>query len=169
MKARWLLLGLLLGGCSRTEEPAAAKERTSDARDSSASPAAAAVKPQLVRVPAELSDGRNYVRKMLEHHKDGKVLIYVGATWCEPCTRFHDALASGALDHELANAVFLEFDLDQHQALLSDADMGCKSKLVPLFARPNPDGTCSSERTEGGVKGERAVSVIVPRLAPLLR
>ena len=169
MKVRWLLLGLLLGACSPTDEPPVAKERTSDARGSSASPAAAAVKPQLVRVPAELSDGRDYVRKMLEQHKDGKVLIYVGATWCEPCTRFHNALTSGALDQELSNAVFLEFDLDQHQALLSDSDMACKSKLIPLFARPNADGTCSAERAEGGVKGERAVSVILPQLKPLLR
>ena len=28
-----------------------------------------------------------------------RVLVYVGATWCEPCKRFHKALASGELDH----------------------------------------------------------------------
>jgi hypothetical protein len=37
-----------------------------------------------------------------------------------------------------------------------------------LFALPNPDGTSSGRQAEGGVKGEGAVGVIVPRLKELL-
>ena len=94
------------------------------------------------------------------------LLVYVGATWCEPCTRFHDAALSGELKEVLQNVVTLEFDYDHSKDALADA--GYRSPLIPLFVRPNPDGTASSNRIFGGVKGERAVEDLRQRLTPIL-
>ncbi len=165
-----MLVGaMLVGACSTAEreEPIArdvSASRSSAQRQSQGS----AKKPLRLTVPNDVKDGRAYVSARIQEHSGRPVVLYVGATWCEPCVRFHDALESGSLDRELESAVFLEFDLDQHGALLGASDLACESKLVPLFARANPDGTCSARRTEGGVKGEAAVPSIVPRVKKLL-
>ena len=97
---------------------------------------------------------------------DAQVIVYVGAGWCEPCVAFHDALLAGRLDADLPNVRFLEFDLDRDRARLA-AD-GYRSRLVPLFAIPDPDGRASGRQLEGGIKGPGAAQNLVGRLRPLL-
>jgi thiol-disulfide isomerase/thioredoxin len=98
---------------------------------------------------------------------DGRTLVvYVGASWCEPCQRFHHAAERGELDSELPNVALLEFDLDRDRDRLAAA--GYSSKYIPLFALPTPEGLASSKRIEGGIKGEGAVGFIVPRLKEML-
>ncbi|MBK8938694.1 MAG: hypothetical protein IPM79_13925 [Polyangiaceae bacterium] len=63
---------------------------------------------------------------------------------------------------------FLELDYDEHEAALAEGDVGCSSKLVPLFAVPTEDGRCGDRRHEGAIKGDGAVAFIVPRLKALL-
>jgi hypothetical protein len=93
--------------------------------------------------------------------------VYVGATWCEPCRRFHDALRAGELDGQLSGVRFLEYDSDVDRAALSGA--GYVSKLIPLFNVPKPDGTASERRIEGSIKGPTAVrDNLLPRLKALL-
>src|SRR3954464_13112220 len=58
-----------------------------------------------------------------------RVLVYVGATWCEPCRRFHKSLESGELDDALAGTKFLEFDADRDISELRTA--GYASKYIP--------------------------------------
>jgi thiol-disulfide isomerase/thioredoxin len=102
-----------------------------------------------------------------EAEADGRPLVvYVGASWCEPCVAFHDAVAAGELTEQLPPARFLEFDLDRDQQRLAEA--GYTSRLIPLFVIPDADGRASAERMEGGVKGPRAVANLVGRLQPLL-
>lgn len=156
-----------LVACSTPEVEA----RRDEARASSTSSSMVGAKldpPRLVPVPAGLKDGRAWVLAELAANANRPVILYVGATWCEPCKAFHDALAAGALDDELAGAIFLEFDLDQHGALLGPEDLACESKLVPLFARPNADGTCGAQRAEGGLKGAQALASVVPRVKKLI-
>lgn len=93
------------------------------------------------------------------------VLVYVGATWCEPCRDFHAAAAAGTLDAELAPLRFLEFDLDRDGDRLAAA--GYRSELVPLFARPAADGRASGVQTDGVQKGGRYVEQLVPRIRAL--
>lgn len=97
---------------------------------------------------------------------DAQVIVYVGAGWCEPCVAFHDALVAGRLDADLPNVRFLEFDLDRDRARLA-AD-GYRSRFVPLFAIPDPDGRASGRQLEGGIKGPGAAQNLVDRLRPLL-
>jgi thiol-disulfide isomerase/thioredoxin len=96
-----------------------------------------------------------------------EVLVYVGATWCEPCTRFHDAAMAGRLDATFPTLRFLEFDADRDDARLEAA--GCKSGYIPLFARPTSDGRCDpSRRHAGGVKGPSAVAFLTVKLQAML-
>jgi hypothetical protein len=95
-----------------------------------------------------------------------RIVVYVGATWCEPCQRFHDAAARGELDGPFGDVTLLEFDLDRDGDRLQSAGYG--SQYIPLFALPAPDGTASGKQIEGAIKGEGAVAFVVPRLANLL-
>lgn len=95
-----------------------------------------------------------------------RLVVYVGATWCEPCQRFHHAAEGGELDATFPDLTLLEFDLDHDGERLASA--GYVSKYIPLFALPAPNGTASGKQVEGGIKGEGAVAFITPRLQKLL-
>jgi hypothetical protein len=95
-----------------------------------------------------------------------RLVVYVGASWCEPCQRFHGAAESGQLDATFPDVTLLEFDLDRDGKRLASA--GYASKFIPLFALPAPDGRSSGKQVEGGIKGEGAVGYITPRLQELL-
>ena len=96
-----------------------------------------------------------------------RLLVYVGATWCEPCQRFHHAAEAGELDKQFSNLRILAFDLDRDNERLATA--GYVSQYIPLFALPGPDGRASARKVEGSVKGDSAVGEIAPRLQALLR
>ena len=95
-----------------------------------------------------------------------RVLVYVGASWCEPCQRVHQAADRGDLDGVLGDVDLLEFDWDRDGDRLREA--GYTSRYVPLFALPRADGMASGKQVEGAVKGEGAIAFIVPRLKKLL-
>ncbi len=101
-----------------------------------------------------------------ERGSGGPLVVYVGASWCEPCVAFHDALLAGQFDEDLADVRFLEFDLDRDRARLA-AD-GYSGRYVPLFALPGADGRASGAQIEGGTKGPGAARQLVQRLRPLL-
>ena len=96
-----------------------------------------------------------------------RLVVYVGASWCEPCVAFHEAIAAGRIGAPLGGARFLEFDLDRDGDRLREA--GYTSRLIPLFVVPEADGRAGSRRTEGGIKGPGAVDNLVRRLGPLLK
>jgi thiol-disulfide isomerase/thioredoxin len=94
------------------------------------------------------------------------LLLYVGASWCEPCQRFHQAVERGELDIEFPTLTLLEFDADRDLPRLRDA--GYASEFIPLFARPGDDGRASARQFSGSIKGDGAVANIVPKLKSLL-
>jgi thiol-disulfide isomerase/thioredoxin len=95
-----------------------------------------------------------------------RLVVYVGATWCEPCRRFHEAAGKGELDATFPDLDLLAFDLDRDSERLAAA--GYVSKYIPLCALPKTDGTSSGKQIEGGIKGEGAVAYITPKLQALL-
>jgi thiol-disulfide isomerase/thioredoxin len=95
-----------------------------------------------------------------------RVVVYVGATWCEPCRRFLRAVEGGELDAVFPDVDLLTFDADRDSERLASA--GYVSKLIPLLALPGPDGRASGRQVEGGIKGDGAVAYIAPRLEELL-
>src|SRR4051812_33707292 len=50
-----------------------------------------------------------------------RLLVYVSATWCEPCQRFHKAVRAGELDASFPQLSLLEFDQDRDQVRLEQA------------------------------------------------
>jgi thiol-disulfide isomerase/thioredoxin len=153
----WLLAVLLLAAC---EDDPKKKEPPP--------PAPPAGKLELIAAPAE-GDATTLIKnENARAERDKKsLLIYVGATWCEPCERFHKAAEAGQLDAEFPNLRLLVFDRDRDEARLQQA--GCISRLIPLFAKPDAEGRCSTQEIEGSIKGPGAVAEISPRLARLVR
>lgn len=109
------------------------------------------------------------VRDALAVASPGKrrVVVYVGASWCEPCQLFHRAAENGELDAQFPDVNLLVFDADRDGERLSAAGYEWK-KYIPLFALPGPDGRASGKQFEGGIKGDGAVSYLAPRLRALL-
>jgi hypothetical protein len=95
-----------------------------------------------------------------------KVIVDVGASWCEPCQRFQAAAEHGELDDSFADLTIVEFTLPDDEKRLHDA--GYTSQYIPLFAVPGPDGRASGKQIEGSIKGPQAVKEISPRLRDLL-
>ncbi|MBS2028098.1 MAG: thioredoxin [Deltaproteobacteria bacterium] len=95
-----------------------------------------------------------------------RLLVYVGAPWCEPCQHFHKAAEAGELDAVFPDLDLLVFDSERDNVRLFQA--GYVSKYIPLFVVPNPDGRSSGKHIEGGIKGDGAVKQLTPRLKELL-
>ncbi len=93
-------------------------------------------------------------------------LVYVGATWCEPCRYFHAAAERGDLDPRLPPLALLEFDLDRDGARLAEA--GYRSEMIPLFAVPGADGRSTGRQVEGSIHGPGSPAQIAPRLRAML-
>ncbi|MBM4358785.1 MAG: thioredoxin [Deltaproteobacteria bacterium] len=156
-------LALSVFGCSN--EPARSEPTP---LPSTVPPPIAIARPEVVTPPAGTTDGPAFLRAEFQRARaDGRTLLVdVGAPWCEPCRRFHAALVGGELDRDLPNVRFVEFDLEKHRPLVEA--IGCHSKLVPLFARVNEDGTCGADRREGAVKGGRAIGFLLSRVKELV-
>jgi len=124
--------------------------------------------PKLAFVAAPAGDVAEVVRAERDraHAEKKRILVYVGATWCEPCKRFHEAASSGSLDAKLPSIRFVEFDLDRDEDRLKAA--GYTSQYIPLFAAPLADGRASGKQIAGSVKGPGAPDEITPRLLSLL-
>ena len=152
---RLLAIAFALAACqsgsNQATPPPAAKLELVDAPPTPAgSNAAAAIANEVVRA----------------QHDGKQLVVYVGATWCEPCQQFHAAAAAGKLDQAFPKLRLLVFDNDRDGDALEKA--GYHSKLIPLFVLPNADGTSSGKQIEGSVKGADAVKQISPRLEALL-
>jgi thiol-disulfide isomerase/thioredoxin len=155
-----IVAALMWAGCSK-DTPEVMKEPVTIA------PTKESARIEWIKAPAG-EDAASVVKRELERaHIDKKrLLVYVGATWCEPCKRFHDAAQAGQLDGVFPNLRLLEFDLDVDGERLARA--GYASKMIPLFAIPTENGTGSGKQIEGSVKGEAAVMNLQNRLKPLL-
>jgi thiol-disulfide isomerase/thioredoxin len=144
---------------------AAAACKTDPPPPSSSSPSPAQVR--VVAAPGEGTVEPLVRDAMAAAAAEKRVLVvYVGATWCEPCQRFHRAAERRELDAAFPTLTLLEFDLDRDGERLRAA--GYESKYVPLFALPAADGKASGKQMEGSIKGEGAVAEITPRLQALL-
>ena len=149
-------LVIVIAACQRGEDPGtpAPAPAPKGKLELVAEPHADAVAPVVAREVA---------RAKADHRQ---LLVYVGASWCEPCAHFHDAAAKGALDADFPRLRLLVFDADRdHDALVA---AGYDSELIPLFMVPADDGRATGRHIEGSIKGADAVAEITPRLRALL-
>jgi hypothetical protein len=124
---------------------------------------------EIVAAPAGTEDASAVIQREAERARGAgrKLVVYVGATWCEPCQYFHQAAEAGTLDRDFPDLTLLEFDQDRDGERLSRA--GCRSPMIPLFAVPDAAGRCGERRMAGSIKGPGAVDEIKPRLSALIR
>ena len=166
-----LLLALFsLTACIGGNGPdrAATRARTATIKGQNAALSAPARPPKPEFVPAVEGEVDVVVRNALDvaQQQQRRLVVYVGATWCEPCQAFHDAVERGELDDALSGVRFVEFDSDRDGARLDAA--GYAGRYIPRFVLPQADGRGGDQRMEGGIKGTGAVANIMERLAPLL-
>lgn len=83
--------------------------------------------------------------------EDRVLVVYVGASWCPPCKRFKEEIASHRLDASLARVTFLAFDADADAERLASA--GYRFDFVPFVALPGPDGHPSASVAAKGRGG----------------
>jgi hypothetical protein len=105
---------------------------------------------------------------LADAQRDGqRLLVYISATWCEPCERFQKAVRAGELNAQFPHLRLLKFDHDHDLPRLQAA--GYAGNLIPRFVIPGPDGRGTDQRMEGGTKAEDTVSTSIgPRLRRLL-
>lgn len=167
--ARTLALAALtaLAACHGTE---AAKQKASATSQASAQPTPPnSAPPSFVRYPRQGGAIEPWVQEQVElaDAAHERVLVYVGATWCEPCRRFHEAVQRGELNGTLNGLRFLEFDQDHDSAALKTA--GYSYQFIPVLALPDPDGRNHGRMITGSINGPNAVKEnLVPRLQALL-
>lgn len=163
---RWLLAALLVVGC-RTSAPIESDSVHKDAGggvDLGIGTKAHGV--EFVKAPpGDVAELVRAGRAQAKAH-GRTMLVYIGATWCEPCTRFHHAAEAGQLDDTFPHLSLLAFDLDEDRARLGAALYG--PGYIPYFGIPDAQGRGTSNVTAGSVKGEGAVDNIVPRLQELI-
>jgi thiol-disulfide isomerase/thioredoxin len=155
-----LLIAIFLAAGCRTQA------RESDAPDTS--PPSSDARVRIVQPPAQ-GEVAPIVRVEYERaHESGRQLVvYLGATWCEPCERFHRAAENGELDAMFPKLTLLEFDADRDSERLRVAGYSV-ARYIPMFALPKVDGTASAKQVEGGIKGDGAVSFVSDKLKGLL-
>ncbi len=166
LRAAIALAALAIAGC--VGSPYDDGERANGRSQAAPAAARAADKPEFVPVRVGEAGALAVITDALAKARgEGRtLLVYLGASWCEPCQVFHRAVERGEFDRELAGVRFLEFDADLDSAAL--AEVGYGGKLIPRFVVPADDGRGSDRRIEGGVKGERAAKEIMGRLGPVL-
>lgn len=160
-------LALLALGCgqSRKHTPSSAPSSTS----ASLAIAASTAPPSFVHYSGQGSAVEPWIQEQVELAEAAhvRVLVYVGATWCEPCQHFHKAVENGELNGTLNGLRFLEFDQDRDASALKAA--GYVYQYIPVLALPDPDGKNHGRMISGSIKGPRAVQEnLVPRLQALL-
>lgn len=112
-------------------------------------------------VPAEVAAART--RALQEGRR---LVVYVGATWCQPCEHFLSAVQAGDLPAHFGDLRFLKFDHDHDETRLNESGYG--GELIPRFVVPAADGAATANRFEGSTKGPEAMTNIVPRLEGIL-
>jgi len=134
--------------------------------DTPTPPAAAGV--ELIEAPAGTSDIAALVRATAQQLgvRHRRLVVYVGATWCEPCQQIHAAIAGHRLDTVFPDLSLLVFDADRDATALEKA--GYVSDLIPLFALPDADGRSSARREFGGRKDIDNVPLLTDKLHRLL-
>lgn len=163
-----LLLPLWACGHSANHSASKAGAVTSANPDAPAGSASLAP-PSFLRYPGPAGAIEPWVQQQVEIADAAhlRVLVYVGASWCEPCQRFHAAVQKGELNGALNGLRFLEFDQDRDAGALKVA--GYSYQYIPVIALPDPDGRNHGRMVSGSIKGPKAVQEnLVPRLQALL-
>lgn len=109
------------------------------------------------------SDALSLIRaERLRAKAEGRVLVvYVSATWCEPCKKLKEEIDAGRLDERYGRTTLLAFDADNDIDRLGSA--GYSFKFVPYVALPGADGR-PADAQEATSKGANAWRELLGKL-----
>src|SRR5688572_14809261 len=104
------LVVIVASGC-RSRERKTAPAVSAEPANSAASAVVAATRPYFVTAPERLTEAQAFVAEQVSSAAAAgeRALVYVGASWCEPCELFHEAVERGELDDLLSGTRFVEF------------------------------------------------------------
>jgi thiol-disulfide isomerase/thioredoxin len=159
---------LLIAESSCSRSSGRSSQKTNGAAPSARS-AASNSPPSFFRYPGRAGAIEPWIQEQVElaDATHLRVLVYVGASWCEPCQRFHKAVEAGELNGALNGLRFLEFDQDRDANALKIA--GYVYQYIPVLALPDPDGRNHGHMISGSISGPNSVREnLVPRLQALL-
>lgn len=163
-----IVLAMLLAACNPTPKEAAKAEPTAQASSHSVTPptsSAAAKTGDKIRVipAAQDSDALSLIRteRLRAKAEDRALVVYVSATWCEPCKKMKQEIEAGNLDDKLGKTTLLAFDADKDLDRLGSA--GYTFKFVPFVALPGADGR-PAETQEATGKGSNAWKELMGKL-----
>ena len=135
-----VVLALALAACNPTPKEAA-KVDPSPSPSPSTSTSTTKTGGKIVVLPAaQDSDALSAIRtERLKAKAEGRVLVvYVSATWCDPCKKLKEEIEAGRLDDRYGKTTLLAFDADKDIDRLGAA--GYTFKFVPYVALPGADG-----------------------------
>lgn len=157
-------VALAISACS---SPEATPEPAASGTPASAPSGAAPRKVEWVKVPAG-AEPHTWVKSEVERAKadQKKLVLYVGAKWCEPCQNFHAATERGELDAAFPDLRLVQFDHDDEADTI--AELGCGSNYIPLFSVPDAEGHCTRKQISGGIKGTNNVAFLTDKLRKLI-
>jgi thiol-disulfide isomerase/thioredoxin len=141
---RWPCIAIVLSACNPAPKEIAKTEpsaitNVASVGDATSKVASAGGKIRVVPA-AQDSDALSLVRtERLRAKAEGRVLVvFVSATWCEPCKKMKEEIEAGRLDDRFGETTLLAFDADKDVDRLSAA--GYTFKFVPYVALPGADG-----------------------------
>jgi thiol-disulfide isomerase/thioredoxin len=145
------------------DAPATSANASADASASASASVDAAKAGVRLVFAAQDSDALSVVRtERLRAKAEGRVLVvYAGASWCEPCKRFKHAIEAGTLDEKLSKTTLLVFDADRDTERLASA--GYAFKFIPYVALAGADGH-PSDSGEARGKGSEAWREVVGKM-----
>jgi len=119
---------------------------------------------RVIEAPGDV-DAASLIRtERLRAKAEGKSLVvYAGASWCEPCRKFHELAKSGSIDAELGNITLLHFDATRDEDRLAAA--GYRYKFIPFFALAGADGSMTAQYETKGDASADTMRAIVRALA----
>lgn len=151
---RRFVFALALAACNPTPKEAAKADPTSvavTASTTSGSATPAKTGGKIVVLPAaQDSDALSAIRtERLKAKAEGRVLVvYVSATWCDPCKKLKEEIEAGRLDDRYGKTTLLAFDADKDIDRLGAA--GYTFKYVPYVALPGADGRLAESQEATG-------------------
>ena len=92
-----------------------------------------------------------------------KPVVYVGATWCEPCLAIKKHRDDPRMKEAFTGVAIIEVDMDQWKSE-QFAELNMKPSAIPVFYAVGSDGKATGKEIDGGAWGDNIPENMAPPL-----